>query len=271
MNAIIGEQLSIATPKAQTTRHRILGIVNEPDYQIVFSDTPGILNPAYAMQERMMRFVESAFTDADVMIFITDTGEKGKIDEELSERLNKLDVPLLVVLNKVDLLNQEEVSSLLNVIKEKLPKGIIVPVSALHKFNLDAVMDKVVSLLPVSPPYYDKDALSDRPVRFFIAEMIREQILLNYKKEIPYSCQIEIEEFIEEPELVRIRAIIYVARKSQKGIMIGHQGQRLKRVGTNARKDMELFLGQKVFLELYVKVDENWRDQDRKLDKYGYR
>lgn len=271
MNAIIGEHLSIATPKAQTTRHRILGILNEPEFQIVFSDTPGIMAPAYEMQERMMRFVESAFTDADIMIFITDTGEKGNLDEDLCARLNSLEVPLLVLLNKVDLLNQQEVTELIAVLQEKLPKSEVIPVSALHKFNLDGVMNRIVSLLPVAPPYYDKDALSDRPVRFFVAEMIREQILLNYKKEIPYSCQVEIEEFIEEPEITRIRAVIYVSRKSQKGILIGHQGSKLKRVGTGARKDMEQFLGQKVFLELYVKVDENWRDQDRKLDKYGYR
>lgn len=271
MNAVIGEQLSIATHKAQTTRHRILGILNEPEYQIVFSDTPGILDPAYRMQERMMRFVESAFKDADVMVFITDTGEKGEVNPELQERLNQLVVPLLVLLNKVDLSGQEEVAGYLKNLQEQLPKASILPVSALHNFNLDGVLEKIVELLPVAPPYYDKESLSDRPVRFFIAEMIREQILLNYKREIPYSCEVEIESFQEEKDLVRIRAIIYVARQSQKGILIGHQGERLKRVGTTARKDMEKFLDQKVFLELYVKVDENWRDHDRKLDKFGYR
>lgn len=271
MNAVIGEQLSITTHKAQTTRHRILGILNEPEYQIVFSDTPGILDPAYRMQERMMRFVDSAFKDADVMVFITDTGEKGEVNPELQERLNQLEVPLLVLLNKVDLSSQEEVAGYLKYIQEQLPKANLLPVSALHSFNLDGVLDKIVELLPVGPPYYDKDSLSDRPVRFFIAEMIREQILLNYKREIPYSCEVEIESFQEEKDLVRIRAIIYVARQSQKGILIGHQGERLKRVGTTARKDMEKFLDQKVFLELYVKVDENWRDHDRKLDKFGYR
>jgi len=271
MNAITGEQLSIATHKAQTTRHRILGIMNEPEYQIVFSDTPGILNPAYEMQERMMRFVESAFQDADVMVYIIDTGEKAKIEPDLAERLNGMNVPVLVLLNKVDLLSQEKVSEQLDLIQQQLPKASVIPVSALHKFNLEAVLEKIISLLPESPPYYDKEEISDRPVRFFVSEMIREQILLNYKKEIPYSCQVEIESYQEEKELIRIRAIIYVARKSQKGILIGHQGARLKKVGTYARKDIEKFLGQKVFLELYVKVDENWRDQDRKLDKFGYR
>ncbi len=271
MNAIIGEQLSIITPKAQTTRHRIIGILNEPEYQIVFSDTPGVLQPAYGMQERMMRFVESAFADADVMIYISDAGERGKIDEQLLDRLNKLEVPLLVLLNKVDLLTQEEVAEVMDIIQQQSPKATVIPVSALHRFNLEAVMEQIVSLLPEGPPYYDKEELSDRPVRFFVAEIIREKILLNYQKEIPYSSQVEIESFQEEPDIIRIRAVIYVERKSQKGILIGHQGQQLKKVGTAARKDMEKFLDQKVFLELYVKVDENWRDQDRKLDKYGYR
>lgn len=271
MNALVGESLSIITPKAQTTRHRILGLLNAPDYQIVFSDTPGILDPAYRMQERMMRFVESAFVDADVMIYMLDAGEKAKIDDVLKERLHRLEVPLIVLINKVDLLSQEEVEAQMKAIKEQLPNCEVIPIAALHAFNLESILRRIVELLPESPAYYDKESLSDRPIRFFVAEKIREQILRNYKKEIPYSCEVEVESYKEEEKLIRIRAVIYVARKSQKGILIGHQGERLKRVGTYSRKDIEKFLGKKVFLELYVKVDENWRDQDRKLDKFGYR
>lgn len=271
MNALVGESLSIITPKAQTTRHRILGLLNAPDYQIVFSDTPGILDPAYRMQERMMRFVESAFVDADVMIYMLDAGEKAKIDDALKERLHRLEVPLIVLINKVDLLSQEEVEAQMKAIKEQLPNCEVIPIAALHAFNLESILRRIVELLPESPAYYDKESLSDRPIRFFVAEKIREQILRNYKKEIPYSCEVEVESYKEEEKLIRIRAVIYVARKSQKGILIGHQGERLKRVGTYSRKDIEKFLGKKVFLELYVKVDENWRDQDRKLDKFGYR
>lgn len=271
MNALLGEKISIATSKAQTTRHRIMGIINEPDYQIVFSDTPGILQPAYKMQERMMKFVESAFADADVIMFITDIFEADKLEVEWLDRINQLEVPLLVLLNKVDLGVQEKVEEQLNQLKEFMPRAVVIPVSALHAFNIEAVLNQVLEWLPVAPPFYDKESISDRPVRFFIAEMIRSHIMTNYKREIPYSCEVEIEEYKDEGEIVRIRAIIYVARKSQKGILIGHQGKQLKRVGTGARKDMEEFLGQKVFLEMYVKVDENWRDQDRKLDKFGYR
>ena len=271
MNALLGEKLSIATPKAQTTRHRIMGIINEPEYQIVFSDTPGILDPAYKMQERMMRFVESAFSDADIMMYIVDALDTSTPDQLLLERLQLLGVPLLLVINKIDLLEQTQVEELLTIWKERLPKSEVIPVSALHNFNLQAALDRILEHLPVAPPYYDKEALSDRPVRFFIAEMIRGHILTTYRREIPYSVEVEVEEYKEEPDCTHIRAIIYVARKSQKGIVIGHEGKQLKRVGTGARKDMEAFLGQKVFLELYVKVDENWRDQDRKLDKFGYR
>jgi GTP-binding protein Era len=270
MNALLGERLSIATPKAQTTRHRILGLLNEPEYQIVFSDTPGILLPSYKLQERMMNVVNTSFTDADVMVFITDAGEKANIEEHLLERLNVLAVPVLVVLNKIDTITQPEVEALLVTLQTLLPKAEIIPVSALHKFNLQAVLDRVIALIPVSPPYYDKDALTDRPIRFFVSEMIREQILQTYQKEIPYSCEIEIEEYKEEEELIRIRAIIYVMRKSQKGILIGHKGEKLKRVGTQARKNIEAFLEKQIFLQMYVKVDEHWRDEDRKLDKFGY-
>jgi len=270
MNALLGERLSIATPKAQTTRHRILGLLNEPEYQIVFSDTPGILKPAYKLQERMMEVVNTSFTDADVMVFITDAGEKANIEEHLLEKLNNIGVPVLVVLNKIDTITQPEVSALLITLQTLLPKAEIIPVSALHKFNLQAVLDRVIELIPVSPPYYDKDALSDRPMRFFVAEMIREQIMQTYSREIPYSCEVEIEEYKDEEELVRIRAIIYVMRKSQKGILIGHRGEKLKRVGIQARKNIEAFLQKQIFLEMYVKVDEHWRDEDRKLDKFGY-
>jgi GTP-binding protein Era len=269
MNALLGEKLSIATSKAQTTRHRILGIINEPAYQIIFSDTPGLLDPAYKMQERMMNFVESAFVDADVMILLTEGEEP--LDERLVERLNKLEVPLMVVLNKVDLRDQEIVQNKLTELEQRFPQAAVIPVSALHGFNLQAVLDQILEWLPEAPPYYDKESLSDRPVRFFISEMIREQILMRYQREIPYSCEVEIEEYTEEEELVRIRALIYVMRKSQKGILIGHKGEMLKKVGTGARKAIEEFIGKKVFLELYVKVDENWRDHDRKLDKFGYR
>lgn len=272
MNALLGEKLSIATPKAQTTRHRIMGIINEPEYQIVFSDTPGILDPAYKMQERMMRFVESAFSDADIMMYIVDALDTSTPpDPVLLERLQSLGVPLLLVINKIDLLEQTQVEELLSQWKDRLPKSEVIPVSALHNFNLQAVLDRILEHLPVAPPYYDKEAISDRPVRFFVAEMIRGHILTTYRREIPYSVEVEVEEYKEEPDCTHIRAIIYVARKSQKGIVIGHEGKQLKRVGTGARKDIEAFLGQKVFLELYVKVDENWRDQDRKLDKFGYR
>lgn len=271
MNALLGEKLSIATPKAQTTRHRIMGIINEPEYQIVFSDTPGILDPAYKMQERMMRFVESAFSDADIMMYIVDALDTSTPDPVLLERLQLIGVPLLLVINKIDLLEQTQVEDLLSQWKERLPKSEVIPVSALHNFNLQAALDRILEHLPVAPPYYDKEAISDRPVRFFVAEMIRGHILTTYRREIPYSVEVEVEEYKEEPDCTHIRAIIYVARKSQKGIVIGHEGKQLKRVGTGARKDIEAFLGQKVFLELYVKVDENWRDQDRKLDKFGYR
>jgi GTP-binding protein Era len=219
----------------------------------------------------MMKFVESAFADADVIMFITDIYEVENLEVEWLERINQLEVPLLVLLNKVDLGTQEKVEEQITRLKELMPKAVVVPVSALHSFNLEAVLNQVLEWLPEAPPFYDKDSISDRPVRFFIAEMIRSHIMTNYRREIPYSCEVEIEEYKDEGELVRIRAIIYVARKSQKGILIGHQGKQLKRVGTGARKDMEEFLGQKVFLEMYVKVDENWRDQDRKLDKFGYR
>lgn len=269
MNALLGEKLSIATSKAQTTRHRILGIINEPAYQIVFSDTPGLLDPAYKMQERMMNFVESAFADADVMILLTEGEEP--LDEKLVERLNTMKVPLMVVLNKVDLRDQDIVQNKLTELQQRFPEAAVIPVSALHGFNLQAVLDQILEWLPEAPPYYDKESLSDRPVRFFISEMIREQILMRYQREIPYSCEVEIEEYTEEEELVRIRALIYVMRKSQKGILIGHKGEMLKKVGTGARKAIEAFIGKKVFLELYVKVDENWRDHDRKLDKFGYR
>jgi GTPase len=270
MNALLGERLSIATPKAQTTRHRILGLLNEPEYQIVFSDTPGILDPAYKLQERMMQVVNTTFSDADIMIFITDIEESNNISDTLLEKLNLLEVPVLVLLNKIDTANQTEVETMLTKLREQVPNATVIPVSALHKFNLDVIMQMIIEKLPVSPPYYDKDALSDRPMRFFVAEMIREQLLNTYHREIPYSCEVDVEEYIDEGEIVKIRAVIYVMRKSQKGILIGHKGEKLKRVGIQARKNIEKFLEKKIFLQTYVKVDEDWRDTDRKLDKFGY-
>lgn len=268
MNAVLGESLSIITPKAQTTRHRIMGLLNHPDYQVVFSDTPGLLAPSYKMQERMMNFVEQAFSDADIIIYITVPDEV--IEEELRERINSLGVPVLVLLNKIDISDQEAVTKEVEKLKEWFPDSTVMPVSALHRFNLDTVLEFIIEWLPEHPPYFDKDSLSDRPMRFFMSEMIREQIFLHYQKEIPYSAQVEIESFKETDELIHIRAIIYVMRQSQKGIVIGHKGEKLKKVGSGARKAMEKFLGAKVFLELHVKVDENWRDENHKLDKYGY-
>ena len=270
MNALIGQKLSIITNKAQTTRHRILGILNEKEYQIVFSDTPGVIKPAYKLQENMMNFVHSAFQDADVLIYMIEIGEKGLKDEKLFERLKTTSVPVILLLNKIDLAEQDFVAQEIVKWREELPNAQLLPISALNNFNIDVIKEKLVTLLPVSPPYYEKDAITDKSERFFIEEIIREKILKHYKKEIPYCVQIEVEEFFEEEEIIKIRAIIYVMCESQKGIIIGHQGLGIKRIGTEARRDIEKMLEKKVFLVTPVKVKKNWRNDNHQLKKFGY-
>jgi GTP-binding protein Era len=270
MNALVGERLSIITSKAQTTRHRILGIVNDEEHQIIFSDTPGVMQPAYKLQENMMDFVHSAFQDADILVYMVETGEKGLKDEKLFERLKNTDLPVLLLLNKIDAVEQDFVKEQILFWKDLLPNAEILPISALNKFNLDLVMSRIKALLPVSPPYFEKDALTDKSERFFVSETIREKILKYYKKEIPYSVEIEVEEFFDEEKIIKIRAIIFVARESQKGIIIGHKGRALKKVGTLARRDMETFFQKKIFLDLYVKVNKDWRNDDNQLKRFGY-
>lgn len=270
MNVLIGEKLSIITHKAQTTRHRILGILNEDTYQIVFSDTPGVIKPAYKLQENMMNFVHTAFQDADVLIYMVEVGEKALKDEKLFERIKKTSTPVLLLLNKIDLVDQDDVSNQIEIWKKLVPNAEILPISALNKFNIQEILDRILELLPVCQAYYEKDAITDKSERFFVEEKIREKILKHYKKEIPYSVQIEVEEFFEEEDIIRIRAIIYVLRESQRGIIIGHKGQGIKRIGTEARRDLEKFLGKKIFLETPVKVKKNWRDDNRQLKKFGY-
>ncbi len=270
MNILVGEQLSIITSKAQTTRHRILGIVSEKDFQIVFSDTPGIIKPKYDLHESMMDFVNSAIKDADVLVFMTDIYEKFD-EQEVIERLSKTSKPLLVIINKIDTAKQQEdVLEKINYWQETLSPKAIIPMSAREKFNTDQLIELLVENLPNHPAYYPKDELTDKPLRFFASEAIRKHILENYKKEIPYSCEVVITTFRNEPDIVRIEAEILVERDSQKGIIIGHQGQKLKKVGTDARKELESFLGKKVFLEQRVKVEPNWRKQKDKLKKFGY-
>ena len=270
MNALVGERLSIITSKAQTTRHRILGIVNDEEHQIIFSDTPGVMQPAYKLQENMMDFVHSAFQDADILVYMVETGEKGLKDEKLFERLKNTDLPVLLLLNKIDAVEQDFVKEQILFWKDLLPNAEIHPISALNKFNLDLVMSRIKALLPVSPQYFEKDALTDKSERFFVSETIREKILKYYKKEIPYSVEIEVEEFFDEEKIIKIRAIIFVARESQKGIIIGHKGRALKKVGTLARRDMETFFQKKIFLDLYVKVNKDWRNDDKQLKRFGY-
>ncbi len=270
MNQLIGQKLSIVTSKAQTTRHRILGIVNDDDHQIVFSDTPGVVNAAYKLHESMMDYVNSSLIDADVVLLITDTFESELNHKETLAKIQKLKVPVLCLINKIDLSEQEKVADRIKFWQELLPNAEIFPISALHQFNLERLWERILELVPESPPYYDKEELSDRPMRFFVSEIIREKIFLHTKKEIPYSCQVEIEEYKEESNLIRIRAVIVVERDSQRGIVIGKGGEMLKRIGRESRVDLERFLEQKVFLENYVKVDKNWRSSDYKLKKYGY-
>ncbi|MBR2400151.1 MAG: GTPase Era [Tidjanibacter sp.] len=271
MNSLVGERLSIITAKAQTTRHRIMGIVGGDDFQIVYSDTPGILRPNYKLQESMMGFVTGALKDADVILYVTDTVEKGdEASAEIVEKVKLSAIPTIVVINKIDLSNQQQLEELVEMWHERLPEARIIPVSALEGFNVSGVFDTIMTLLPEGAPYYEEGTLTDRPMRFFASEIIREKIFLNYDKEIPYSVEIVIEEYKEEPTIDRISAIIYVARDSQKGIIIGRKGEMLKKVGTAARIELEKFVGKKIFLQLHVKVDEGWRNSSRQLKRFGY-
>ena len=270
MNQLVGEKLSIVTSKAQTTRHRILGIVNDEDYQIVFSDTPGVVNAAYKLHETMMDYVNTSLKDADVLLFITDPRENEMNHKETLEKISKMDIPVLCLINKIDLSNQQDLIKRVEYWQEKLPKAKIYPISALHNFNVDQVWKEILELIPENPPYYDKEEISDRPMRFFVSEIIREKIFLYCDKEVPYSCQVEIEEYVEEENITRIRAIIIVERDSQKGIIIGKGGEMLKRIGRAARIEIEKFIDNKVFLENFVKVDKDWRSTEAKLKKYGY-
>lgn len=270
MNLLVGERISIATFKAQTTRHRIMGILNTDDAQIVFSDTPGVLKPNYKLQEAMLRFSRSALRDADVLLYMTDMVETPDKNMEFIEEVRKLDVPVLVLINKIDLGNQAELVKKVEQWHSILPEAEILPISAIAKFNVDVVMKRIMELLPPSPPYFDKDQLTDKPARFFVTEIIREKILLHYDKEIPYVCEAAVEYFKEKEGSIYIKALIYVERDSQKGIIIGHEGVALKRVATDARRELEKFFGKKIFLEIYVKVDKDWRNSDRQLRRFGY-
>ena len=270
MNVLVGQKLSVTTPKAQTTRHRIMGILNGEEYQIVYSDTPGILNPKYKLQSAMMKSVESALDDADLILYVTDVVETASKNEEHLNRILTSPVPKIIVINKIDLTNQTDLEKLVEKWNEMAPGVPVLPVSAIRRFNTDLLLKEIVSRLPVGPPYFPADQLTDRYERFFVTEIIRGKIFETYQKEIPYSVEVEIESYREEPEINRIAAVIYVARDSQKGIIIGHKGTMLKRVGTAARKEMEEFLGKKVFLEMYVRVAREWRDDPRMLKKFGY-
>ena len=270
MNALVGEKLSIITEKMQTTRHRIKGIVNGEDFQIVYSDTPGILKPGYKLQETMMKFVDSALLDADVILFVTDVVEKQGKNPDYIDRIRKSNVPVIVLINKIDLSNQKAVTQLFDYWSEVFPGANVYPVSAKEKFNIEPVFDRILELLPEGLPFFDKEALTDRNERFFMQEIIREKILLNYQKEVPYSVEVEVEEYKIKGGLIEVRAVIYVTRDSQKGIIIGKAGKMLKKVGTEARKDAEEFFGKKIFLELYVKVAKDWREKEKQLKNFGY-
>lgn len=270
INALVGERLSIVTAKAQTTRHRIMGIVNGEDYQIVYSDTPGILKPGYKLQESMMNFVKGAITDADIILYVTDVVETATKNIEFLEKLKLVNTPVLLAINKIDLSNQEELESLYKIWQEILPHAKIFPISATEKFNLDPLFNSILELLPESPAWYDKNTFTDRNLRFFASEIIREKILINYSKEVPYCTEVVIEAFKEEETIYNIDAIIYVTRDSQKGILIGKGGLALKKVGTQARKDMETFFEKKVFLQIFVKVNPDWREDSKKLKQFGY-
>jgi GTP-binding protein Era len=269
MNALVGEKLSIISPKPQTTRHRIIGIANDDNYQIIFSDTPGILKPKYKLQERMMGYVETAFVDADIFLFMIDANEDFA-DQEIINKINQLKIPVFLVINKIDLSNQENIQTLIHNWMVKLPQAEIFTISALHKFNIDGLLKRIIELLPEHLPYYSKEDLSDKNMRFFVAEIIREKILLYYKKEIPYSVEVIIESYKEDEKMIHINAVIYVERNSQKGIIIGHKGEALKKTLSKARVKIEEFIGKKVFLEVFVKVQKNWRKNDNTLKQFGY-
>lgn len=271
MNRLVGEKLSIITPKSQTTRHRIIGIVNTPEFQVVYSDTPGVLRPNYKLQEQMLNFSLSALDDADVLLYVTDVVEKIDKNDEFLSKVQQLNLPVLLLINKIDQTTQAELEKMVEVWRDLLPKAEIYPISALNNFSIDLIKKRVIELLPESPPYFEKDALTDKPARFFVNEIIREKALLLYQKEVPYSIEVVVEEFKEEADIIRIRAIILVERDTQKGIVIGHKGESLKRLGTMARKDIELFFEKKVFLQLYVKVEKDWRNRDNMLKNFGYK
>lgn len=271
MNRLVGEKISIITAKSQTTRHRIMGIVNTPEYQIVYSDTPGVLQPNYKLQEQMLGFSLSALQDADVLLYVTDVVEKIDKNDIFLSKVQQLDLPVLLLINKIDQTNQNDLEKFVDTWKELLPKAEIYPLSALNDFGVEMIQKRILELLPESPPYFEKDALTDKPARFFVTEIIREKSLLIYQKEIPYSIEVVVEEFKEEADIIRIRAIILVERDSQKGIVIGHKGESLKKLGTMARMDIERFFDKKVFLQLYVKVEKDWRDKDNMLKRFGYK
>lgn len=270
MNQLVGERISIATFKAQTTRHRIMGIVNTDEMQIVFSDTPGVLKPNYKLQESMLQFSESALVDADVLIYVTDPMEQSDKNEEFVEKVCKLQVPILVLINKIDLSNQKDLGELVEKWHARIPQAEIIPISATNKFNVDVVMRRIKDLLPDSPPFFEKDQLTDKPARFFVTEIIREKILLYYDKEIPYAVEVMVESFKEDAKKIAIEAVIYVERESQKGIIIGHQGVAIKKVMTEARKELEKFFGKTIYLSSFVKVDKDWRSSDKELKNFGY-
>jgi len=270
MNNLVGERISIITSKAQTTRHRIMGIVNGDDFQIVYSDTPGVLTPNYKLQETMLSFSQSALVDADILLYVTDTVETVDKHQQYIQKVQALDIPILVVINKIDLSNQESLEKQVEAMQAIFPKAEIFPISALRKFNIQNLLNRIQALLPESPPYFDKDALTDKPARFFVTEIIREKILLYYQKEIPYATEVVVEAFQEDNNMVKINALIIVERDTQKGIIIGHGGKALKKVGTEARHDIESFLQKKVFLQLFVKVDKDWRNKENQLKTFGY-
>ena len=270
MNLLVGERISIATFKAQTTRHRIMGILNTPDMQICFSDTPGVLKPNYKLQEQMLQFSESALQDADVLLYVTDMVETPDKNSDFLDKVKRMTVPVLVLINKIDLSDQKGLTEKVELWHEALPQAEIIPISALHKFNVDNVLRRIQELLPENPAYFDKDQWTDKPARFFVTEIIREKILLYYDKEIPYSVEVVVEQFKETEGNIHINAVIYVERESQKGIIIGHQGVALKRVSTEARKSLEKFFGKSIYLEVFVKVDKDWRQSDRAMKAYGY-
>ncbi len=271
MNSLVGEKLSIITSKAQTTRHRILGIVNGEDFQLVLSDTPGVIKPSYELQSSMMDFVKTAINDADIIIYMIEIGESSLKDENLFNKIKSSSIPVILLINKIDLSNQEELENQVDEWKTKLPNAEIFPISALKKFQVDNLLQRLIELLPECPPYFPKDQLTDKPERFFVNEIIREKILLNYSKEIPYSVEILTEEFKEDEKIIRIRSVIMVERDSQKGIIIGHKGSALKKVGIKSRKDLETFFGKQIHIELFVKVNKNWRSNQNQLKRFGYK